>query len=59
MDWFSELYIKFGWKTTKLVMAPFWYQLVCLHPDTVKVVLKGGVPVCMCVCVHMFVYTVL
>ena len=42
MDWFHGLYLKNGWKSTKLVMAPMWYMLVCLHPDTAKVVLKGG-----------------
>lgn len=42
MDRFHGLHLEHGWKSTKMVMAPLWYMLVCLHPDTVKVVLKGG-----------------
>jgi hypothetical protein len=41
LDWFTGLYTRFGWKSAKLVMGPLWYMLVCLHPDTCKVVLKG------------------
>ena len=42
LDWFAGLYLRFGWKSAKLVMGPMWYMLVCLHPDTCKVVLRGG-----------------
>ena len=42
LDWFSGLQTKHGWKTTKLVMGPMWYQLVCLHPDAAKVALRSG-----------------
>ena len=42
LDWFTGLYLKYGWKSTKLVMGPMWYMLICLHPDTVKIVLRGG-----------------
>ena len=43
LDWFTGLYTNHKWKSFKMVMGPFWYQLVCLHPDTVKVVLKSGI----------------
>lgn len=42
LDWFHGLYLKNGWKSIKMVMGPMWYILVCLHPDTAKVILKGG-----------------
>ena len=42
LDWLSGLQTKHGWKTVKVVFGPMWYQLVCLHPDTAKVVLRSG-----------------
>ena len=43
LDRMSGLCVSNGWKATKVVFGPFWYMLGCVHPDTVKVVLKGGV----------------
>ena len=43
LDWFTEFYTRDKLKSVKAVMGPFLYQLVCLHPDTVKVVLKSGI----------------
>ena len=50
VDWFTGLYAKHKWKSFKVVLGPFWYNLMCVHPDTVKVVLKSGI--------HPFLYRV-
>ena len=42
LDWFASLHSKQGWKMTQVVMGPMFNQLVCLHPDTVKTILKSG-----------------
>ena len=42
LDWLSGLQTRHGWRTTKLVFGPMWYQLVCLHPEAAKVALRSG-----------------
>ena len=53
LDRMTDLYINNGWKSSKVVFGPFWYMLGCVHPDTVKVILKGGV----CLFSHAPVYS--
>ena len=42
LDWFLDLTRTHGWKSFKFSFGPFMNQLVCTHPDTVKIVLKSG-----------------
>ena len=42
LDRMTDICVNNGWKATKSVLGPLYYMLSCVHPDTAKVVLKGG-----------------
>ena len=42
LDWLLDQTRTNGWKSFKLSFGPAINELVCTHPDTVKIVLKSG-----------------
>ena len=52
LDWMTSLSRDpKNWKTARISYGPAFNQLVCLHPDSGRLVLRSGECECVCVCV--------
>ena len=48
LDLYCELVLKENWKVAKIKYGPGLYQLLCLHPDTARIILKSGTGIDFC-----------